>query len=238
MRRDSAAQRRAGAPTATEARGGDPGVGGAGPEHLAPTLTSHHYRNNGSDERLVTAPVTASAGKSTNSAGPLIVVPIQDAARSRVRAQNGMGIGAAGDPIFTGITRCGDHAVAFHAGQDPCGGAVSPALGAASRGAIGVMSFDEQQITHRENRANPRPGDPAPTLAAQGRIDVLGETRPRRLTPREWERLQGFPDDYTLIDRAADLHRYEALGNSMAVPVMRWIGERLLVVERLLRGAA
>lgn len=53
----------------------------------------------------------------------------------------------------------------------------------------------------------------------------------RRLTPRECERLQGFPDDYTLIPHrgkpAADGPRYKALGNSMAVPVMRHIGERL-----------
>jgi DNA (cytosine-5)-methyltransferase 1 len=53
----------------------------------------------------------------------------------------------------------------------------------------------------------------------------------RRLTPRECERLQGFPDDYTLIPwrgkMAPDGPRYKALGNSMAVPVMRWIGERI-----------
>ena len=53
----------------------------------------------------------------------------------------------------------------------------------------------------------------------------------RRLTPRECERLQGFPDDYTLVPwrggAATDGPRYKALGNSMAVPVMRWIGRRI-----------
>ena len=56
----------------------------------------------------------------------------------------------------------------------------------------------------------------------------------RRLTPRECERLQGFPDDYTAIpwrrkpaDQCPDGPRYKALGNSMAVPVMRWIGKRI-----------
>jgi DNA (cytosine-5)-methyltransferase 1 len=50
----------------------------------------------------------------------------------------------------------------------------------------------------------------------------------RRLTPRECERLQGFPDNYTLLPGYdADGPRYKALGNSMAVPVMRWIGERI-----------
>jgi len=51
----------------------------------------------------------------------------------------------------------------------------------------------------------------------------------RRLTPRECERLQGFPDNFTLVPYrgklAADRPRYKALGNSMAVPVMQWIGE-------------
>jgi len=60
-------------------------------------------------------------------------------------------------------------------------------------------------------------------------------TAVRRLTPRECERLQGFPDDYTLTPYrgkpAADGPRYKALGNSMAVPVMRWIGERIQMVE-------
>lgn len=53
----------------------------------------------------------------------------------------------------------------------------------------------------------------------------------RRLTPRECERLQGFPDDWTLVEHrgkpAADGPRYRALGNSMAVPVIRWIGRRI-----------
>ena len=53
----------------------------------------------------------------------------------------------------------------------------------------------------------------------------------RRLTPRECERLQGFPDDWTLVPwrgkPCPDGPRYKALGNSMAVPVMRWIGRRI-----------
>jgi DNA (cytosine-5)-methyltransferase 1 len=65
-------------------------------------------------------------------------------------------------------------------------------------------------------------GAHAPAIAGQG---------VRRLTPRECERLQGFPDDYTLVPfrgkPAKDGPRYKALGNSMAVPVMRWIGERI-----------
>ena len=62
----------------------------------------------------------------------------------------------------------------------------------------------------------------------------------RRLTPTECERLQGFPDGFTQIpyrnkpaEKCPDGPRYKALGNSMAVPVMRWIGERIKTVEEL-----
>ena len=61
----------------------------------------------------------------------------------------------------------------------------------------------------------------------------------RRLTPRECERLQGFPDDHTMIprrnkpaDQCPDGPRYKALGNSMAVPCMAWIGKRIDAVEK------
>jgi DNA (cytosine-5)-methyltransferase 1 len=61
----------------------------------------------------------------------------------------------------------------------------------------------------------------------------------RRLTPVECERLQGFPDGYTAIpwrnkpaDQCPDGPRYKALGNSMAVPCMRWIGERIAKVTK------
>jgi DNA (cytosine-5)-methyltransferase 1 len=57
----------------------------------------------------------------------------------------------------------------------------------------------------------------------------------RRLTPRECERLQGFPDDYTAIPGAKDGPRYKALGNSMAVPVMAWIGRRIQMVEEVVK---
>ena len=68
-----------------------------------------------------------------------------------------------------------------------------------------------------------KPGQGTPCVAPAAAV--------RRLTPRECERLQGFPDDHTRIPwrgkMAPDGPRYKALGNSMAVPVMRWIGERI-----------
>jgi len=74
---------------------------------------------------------------------------------------------------------------------------------------------------------NQGPGRMADDAAAMGMV--------RRLTPRECERLQGFPDDYTLIpyprNPAKDGPRYKALGNSMAVPVVEWLGQRIEMVN-------
>ena len=85
-------------------------------------------------------------------------------------------------------------------------------------------------------------GEQAGTLRAStgggDKPHVLVSMSVRRLTPVECERLQGFPDDYTRIpykrksaNECPDGPRYKALGNSMAVPVMRWIGERIAKVE-------
>lgn len=78
----------------------------------------------------------------------------------------------------------------------------------------------------------------APTLTAADRHAVQYADVVRRLTPVECERLQGMPDNHTRIPRrgkdAADCPdgpRYKAIGNSMPVPVMRWIGERMQAVE-------
>ena len=72
------------------------------------------------------------------------------------------------------------------------------------------------------------------TLTATDRHAVSDGLQVRRLTPTECERLQGFPDNHTLIPwrgkpaaECPDSPRYKAIGNSMAVPVMRWIGQRI-----------
>jgi len=80
----------------------------------------------------------------------------------------------------------------------------------------------------------------------QGGVDLASKPmamenkKVRRLTPKETERLQGFPDDYTQISYrnkdasdCPDGQRYKAMGNSMAVPVMRWIGQRINMVHNL-----
>lgn len=77
--------------------------------------------------------------------------------------------------------------------------------------------------------------DIAPTLSAHAAKEppLISLMPPRHLTPLECERLQGFPDGWTAVlgpggKLLSDTRRYKMLGNSMAVPVMRWIGSRIL----------
>ena len=111
------------------------------------------------------------------------------------------------------------------------------------------IPFDTTQITSKTNRSNPKPGDPSYTLAAGAHAPAVAyrtsgncgacEMAVRRLTPTECERLQGFPDGWTAITYrkkpAADGPRYKALGNSMSVPVLGWIGGRIRWVSGLQR---
>jgi DNA (cytosine-5)-methyltransferase 1 len=65
------------------------------------------------------------------------------------------------------------------------------------------------------------------TLNTTDKHGICSNMRVRRITPMECERLQGFPDNYTNTTTSSDATRYIALGNSMAVPVMKWIGQRI-----------
>lgn len=147
--------------------------------------------------------------------GDLVVIPLQSVQATH-SAQGGVGVGGVGDPSYTLTSR---HDMGAFI-QEP-------------------ISFDPAQVTHPENRSRCAPGQAAPTLAATGRPHVAHQSFVRRLTPLEYERLQGFPDGWTDIPwkgkAAPDGRRYKATGNSMAVPVMRWIGARILLVDRLLR---
>jgi site-specific DNA-cytosine methylase len=112
---------------------------------------------------------------------------------------NGLGVGKSGDPMNT-LDTSSRHAVACIGGQHPnaaIGEEISPTL----TNAMG---------------------------AGGGHVPIIGNMVVRRLTEVECERLQGFPDNYTNIkENCPSGARYKALGNSMAVPVMRWIGERI-----------
>ena len=149
----------------------------------------------------------------------------------------------------------GTPVIAFHATQDPISGPLAPALGANGANGVYVPPVSYALTCHAAKM-----GDPTTekrSCPSSGRV--------RKLTPRECERLQGFPDDYTLVDwparaskakfeedvlkyflrtgcsiseaeaaaRHPDSARYHALGNSMAVPCMAWIGKRISQVEAI-----
>lgn len=117
----------------------------------------------------------------------------------------------ANDPAYTLVTRTGKDTYVKSDGS----------IGTAGKG--GLVSEDVSLTLSTRNEQS---------LFQKG--EGMDDYIVRRLTPRECERLQGFPDDWTLIpwrgkprEECPDGPRYKAIGNSMAVPVMRWIGERL-----------
>lgn len=130
-----------------------------------------------------------------------------------------------------------DGGAMLEAGGDQAG-ALRAASGGSSRDYIAAFTCSDQASGFVWER------DVAPTIQARKASETSNiqtgvriGTAVRRLTPRECERLQGFPDDYTLIPwrrgLAQDGPRYRALGNAMAVPVMAWIGRRIAEVEAL-----
>ncbi len=198
------------------------------------------------------------------------VIPVLEAgARQghRDTSRDGIGVGEAGDPMFT-LQSGKQHAIAFDTTQitspgnysnpkpgDACHplakGQHPPAIAYRTSGNSGVMEQGDK--TAALNCGT----DPAQNIIAYqchgSNVGEMGHLRAgngnatggvpfveqnmavRRLTPRECERLQGFSDDWTKIpyrnkpaEQCPDGPRYRALGNSMAVPVMRWIGERIL----------
>ena len=148
-------------------------------------------------------------GSPCTDRGPDVVFSIQERAVSENLAAGTGGKGYQPDKAYTLEARNKVQSVAFTQNQagDVLSGPVCPSIGTS------------QSATGRNT----------------GKI--LTNYTVRRLTPRECERLQGFPDDYTIITYkkkpAADGPRYRALGNSMAVPVMRWIMERIGQVDQI-----
>lgn len=108
---------------------------------------------------------------------------------------------------------------------------------ALNAGACNRIDGESETFIAFHARQDPIHGDVMMPLEAKGGQAVLAHGV-RRLTPRECERLQGFPDDWTAVPHrgkpAADGPRYKALGNSIAVPVLRWIGERIEKVSSIL----
>lgn len=135
------------------------------------------------------------------------------------KPQNGgNGTGYMGDKCYT-LNATGVHAVA------ECGES-------------SAIPIDTMNLTERKDGSNGigvgDGGDPSYTLTKSHSHGVSFDGCVRRLTPVECERLQGFPDGYTQIpyrgkpaEQCPDAPRYKALGNSWAVPVVRWIGKRI-----------
>lgn len=165
-----------------------------------------------------------------------IVIPIQGVNGSG-KAQNGLGVGANGSEMFT-LTSRDQHAIAFSTkdhGQDAAM-ELSPTLrsgnhidGNANGGCGPAIAFQSRIA---------RNGHGVPSCAVSAlQAAATGDSKPliagaaygvRRLTPRECERLQGFPDDYTA--GFSDSVRYRMLGNSVAVPVVEWLAKAMRAV--------
>lgn len=228
------------------ANSGEPG------ETQTPALVgqSRVFVHHSQDSRMVEAEEVAGTLNTNDSGrfGHAVVepIPIQDASDSQ-KEQNGVGVGQEGDASFTLFAR-NTHGVAqpigFNCMQDTTEHIEM----------VPTISTGNQQGI--SNNAVVHCADVAPAMTASGPpYDRTGNSRVesdalavqqqsglivRRLTPLECERLQGFPDGYTMIpwkgkppENCPDGPRYRALGNSMAVPVMRWIGEGIDMVHRI-----
>ena len=148
----------------------------------------------------------------------------------------GFGVGEEGDPANT-ISASHPHAVAVTQYGEELGGTLTARFDSspcAERGQNIVCLGDENANAScdEEMSGTLKCGGSAPIAASTAMVV-------RRLTPTECERLQGFPDGWTKIpykgkpaEECPDGPRYKAIGNSMAVPVMRWIGERIDMFER------
>ena len=181
----------------------------AQPYSIMPMNSGKDYKARETD---VAQPLMAGGPVGGNQGGDFIVQPIPLDLRNATRDpekhdeinRQGIGVGEAGDPAHTLTTAC-VHGVAQPIGLDEEQNAVVDGFGTLkARTAGGGFEGSVMQTN----------------MAV------------RRLTPTECERLQGFPDGYTNIpwrkkEESPDGPRYKALGNSMAVPVMHWIGKRI-----------
>jgi DNA (cytosine-5)-methyltransferase 1 len=165
--------------------------------------------------------------------------PSDDGRANRI----GRGYGEAGDPMFT-ITKANHHGVAQPIAFSGCDDGmdtqinVTPTMRVAgnSQGNLAVAVGTDLYNGNITGDVAATMGTPGSSSNASGPT-VMQSMAVRRLTPVECERLQGFGDNYTDIKSknkpTPDGPRYKALGNSMAVPVMAWIGQRIEQVEAI-----
>jgi len=129
--------------------------------------------------------------------------------------------------------------IVCHGTQDPCVSDKAFALGR-NNGGENDIAFGGSANCKQTNVATALSAHPGGRYDAETETFVASASAVRRLTPVECERLQGFPDGHTQIpwrkknpEDCPDGPRYKAIGNSMAVPVMHWIGKRIQQVNNL-----
>lgn len=153
--------------------------------------------------------------------------------RDDINGGHQLGVGKPSDPMFT-LDTWGNHALAFiwNASFDPAIGVeVSPTIRAAHSGEPAVFQASNGEDFVGTLCARDFKGV-GTQYVEEGKLITNGAIV-RRLTPVECERLQGFPDNWTDLGGTADAVRYKALGNSMAVPVIRWLGMRIQAIDNL-----
>jgi DNA (cytosine-5)-methyltransferase 1 len=215
------------------------------------TLRANGGDLGGGSETLVANTLTAGIGQRYDGESDTFAIQATVIGRDEHSGPNGLGADATG-AMFT-LTKTDVHAVAqpvpydffqitapvnrqSRQPGDPCHTLARD--NAAHATIMQSVAFAQNQVG--EVRVNDVTNTLNTNSNASGRNTpmVQAAMQVRRLTPVECERLQGFPDNYTNIPwrkkgESPDGPRYKALGNSMAVPVMRWIGERIQQVEEL-----
>jgi len=220
---------RGGSETETGEQGGTPGkkagkgylgqdekaftIGATQDQQIAQPIAVDVY--NQTIDGQTSATITKAVG-GTNTSGPKIAQPIAvDCFKQTINNKTSQTIGSSASDV------------------NHYGAVLEPTI-------IDRAAFNQGEKAQYEPRIEQ--GQTMSSLVAKGPHAVKHTMAIRRLTPKECERLQGFPDDWTKIpyrnkpaDQCPDGPRYKACGNSMAVPVMRWIGQRIEYIESLMK---
>ncbi|MEX3628127.1 MAG: DNA cytosine methyltransferase [Burkholderia sp.] len=216
---------------------------------VARALTTSNQRIDAETETLLVAHALRGEGFDASEDGtgrgtPLVPVPLLFDT-TQITSPTNRSQPRAGDACHPLASRAHAPAIAFvckASGQNGFGvGEIASTMRSMSHAGSHQNGGGHLAVAFQASQSGVRLGEAHATLdsnnGSRRHNGVVSGSAVRRLTPRECERLQGFPDDYTLINvrgkPAADGPRYKALGNSMAVPVMRWIGERIELIESL-----
>ena len=196
------------------------------------TFVTKVYENHPSDSRVkemgnICQTITSSWG----TGGGNIPFALAENTIGRKPENGGNGNGYAENTMYT-LNATGVHGIAVDTYNGSIQGDVTVTMTTTGGGVASGPSVMQKLPIAWDAELNPNV-DKMGTLmrgGQGGRMDGVMQTnmKVRRLTPIECERLQGFSDNYTNIkENCPDGHRYKALGNSMAVPVMKWIGQRI-----------